>query len=1193
MRSIALIAAAGLLFGLDPAPAGGQASGSAALPQVAANTTDGADLLTLPARLRVREAPLAQGLMRLHESSGVALAFSPSLLPRDQRVTCRCQGTTVGEALDRLLAGTDFRYAVVGEQVVIEQIGTLAEPVLGMPPTPIRFASVGPSGAINEDEAAPAPAAEAPQGALARVGSLLSSLFTEQQGSITGEVVADRTEEPLSGVQIFIEGTAQGTVTDQNGRYLLVNVPSGTHTLVARYIGYANGREDNVRVRSEQSTTVDFRLRTQALSLEEVVVTGVVDPVAGIKAPFSVGRLSAQDLEVPTTHSAVANLQGKVPGVNIIRPSGQPGSGVFVQLRSPTSMVRSNTPMFVVDGVILSGVAGSTVDLESLDIESIEVIKGAAAAALYGSRAASGVVQITTARGSAVPQGETRITSRSEIGYTDLPQGLPLSDTHYYLTDESGGFIDEAGNAVTDSRDRVIAPDRIMDKPYGVPLFDNVRAFYRPGGFRSNSISLGHNSGDTNFALSVNDFREKGTIVTNDGYRRTNVRINLDHRLRDDLSLATSAYHNRSYQDELSGSPFWDLLMYPPDVDLSVRDESGNYIQQPDPLVYQENPIWRQTSRDNYNQRARTLLSGQARYRPFNWLSVQGNVSYDRSDRHRNIYVPKGTPFVSSTDDDAASDGQLTKTDYNNNALNASVGATILQAFGDLTTRTTLHALMEREDYTVVEAEGFDFLVKDVPRLDVARRQFTESYTEDIRSDGYFVNTGLDYAGKYIADLLVRRDGSSLFGPDARWSTYYRASGAYRMAEEPWWPFPALTEFKLRASQGTAGGRPNFADRFETWSVSSDGSVSKGTLGNRRLRPEKTTEREFGLDVIAVDRYQLQLTYAWQRTEDQIIQIPQPAVTGYSNQWQNSGTIEGRAWEASLEAILLSRGSLNWTSTLVADRVRSEFTEWNRVCYVPSAGYTYRCLGMNHTQFYGERFLTSPDELPAIHAGSGDAFSLNDDGYMVAVGAGGDWREPRWGEFVEIDGITYKWGHPVLEVDENGNPELQVIGEGYPDFTLGWGNRLRVGGLSLYGLLHSQVGGDVYNRTKQRLYQHFRHADLDQSGKPQEAKKPIEYYQTLYEANNVNSHFVEPGGYLKLRELSVRYSFGEAQLQRFGLGRLGTERLSIGVIGRNLWTRTDYTGFDPEVGTERGFIRRDNFSWPHTRTVTANVEITF
>jgi TonB-linked SusC/RagA family outer membrane protein len=1027
-------------------------------------------------------------------------------------------------------------------------------------------------------------------GALALI-LLTAASAVAQTGVIRGIVTDQVTGEPVQGAQVTVVGTELGQLTDADGLYTISQVNPGVYTVRARFLGRADQSRTNVTIQAGATVEVNFQLRETALRLEEIVATGVVDPIEGVKIPFSVGRLTAEDMPVPTTHSALAAIQGKVAGVSIVRGSGQPGSGVSILLRTPTSIVRNNTPMFVVDGVVLRTGGAGTMDLESLDIENIEVVKGAAAAALYGSRASAGVISITTARGSQLGQGQTRLRVRSELGQSELPQGVPLSNRHHYaLTPDGQSYVDEFGNPTQDQSVRVIAPDRFMDNPFPGQTFDNVNAFYRPGRFLTNHVSLGHNASATNFHLSFNNYREKGSIITNDGYERNNVRMNLDHRLGDQLNVSASAYHNRSFRDNLSGSPFWDLLMYPPDVNLNARDADGGYIQQPDPTVIRENPIWRQTTRDNHQWRARTLVSGQLDFRPLHWFRMDGNVSYDRSDITSQILVPKGVPFVTSGDDDDASEGRLDLSEQFRDVYNGAASAHFLQTFGDLNTRMTLRYLLELEKSTSFSADSREFWVVDVPRMNIGQDQRTSSSTLEIQAEGYFAQLGLDYAGKYIADVLVRRDGSSLFGPENRWNTYYRTSAAYRMAEEAWWPWPGfIQEFKPRFSLGTAGGRPNFSDQYETWSVSSSGAVSKGTLGNRFLGPEHTTEMELGLDMILLNRYQLELTYAKQVTEDQLIQIPQPAVSGYSNQWQNSGEITGTTYEATLQALLVQRPDLTWSTTLVADHSQSEITEWNRVCYL--TGITHRCAGANRSEIWGDRFLTSPDELPEWHAGSRDHFAVNDEGYLVPVGAGGAWTDANWGSTVEVDGRTYEWGIPIRDQREDGSIIVQNIGNSFPDFSMGWINQVRWKGLQLHTHVHAEVGSQVYNRTKQRLYQHFRHSDMDQTGKPENEKKPIDYYQVLYNTNNTSSPFVEDAGFLKLREVALTYRLSPAALERLRFNRLGLEELRVGLVGRNLFTVTPYTGFDPEVGGVA--TRQDNFGWPQTRTFTASFEVTF
>jgi TonB-dependent SusC/RagA subfamily outer membrane receptor len=735
---------------------------------------------------------------------------------------------------------------------------------------------------------------------LAGLGFLGMAEASAQQaprtGTISGTVLSAEDAQPLPGTQVVVQGTRLGTVTQASGRYVITDVPVGTYTVVAQMIGRAPARVENVRVAEGTTVAANFQLRTQVLSIEEIVVTGVVDPVSGTRLPFTVSHLGAEQMPVPQTTAPIAALQGRVPGVTVGRGSGQPGSGVSIQLRTPTSIVRSNNPLIVVDGAIL---AANAVDIESLDIESMEVVKGAAAASLYGSRAASGVIQIRTRRGSDLALNNTRIVARTEYGNNQVARRMPMANYHHWQVNAQGEFLDANGNPTTDRAARATQPIHFMDQAWGVATYDHLGQFFTAGDYRNTSGTISQNLGNTNWLASMVNTREAGVLLTNEGLTRNSLRMNLDHRLRDNFSLGFSGYHMRSERDELTGTTtagaFFDLLLLPPDVDLLKRDPvTGNLIPQPDSTLAMENPIWRQTSRDFRTWRMRTLANANARFQPVSGLTFESDLSYDRSDRELQQYVPKGTPAVNNL---TGLDGTLLYQESQSEQVNGSLGATFLRRFGDLTTRTTARGSIERELERFFWVQGDNFLFLETPRIGATRDITGNSGREEVKANGYFLHTGLDYQAKYIGDLLIRRDGSSLFGQDARWNNYYRASAAYRLSQEPWWPLASITEFKLNASVGTAGGRPEFSDRFETVSVSgTTGAVTRSNLGNRNLRPEHTTEREFGLTAAYRNRYSLQLARAFAVTRDQIVQIPQPAVSGFFAQWLNSGVMEGRTF---------------------------------------------------------------------------------------------------------------------------------------------------------------------------------------------------------------------------------------------------------------------------------------------------------
>ena len=1019
-----------------------------------------------------------------------------------------------------------------------------------------------------------------------------------QGGRITGVVTDSATGQPLPGVTVMVQGTTLRNTTGENGRYQINGVSPGTHAVIAQRLGYIRGEQQNVSVTAEAPTTADFVLRVAVLRLQEITASATVDPIAGLQSPFSIGRVNRQDVAtVPTTGSAASAIQGKVAGVQIIRSSGQPGAGVSVQLRTPTVLMangtRSNSPMYVVDGVILAQqVDGTTVDLESLDIESVEVIKGAAAASLYGSRAASGVISITTRRGRDILEGRTRLTARSEYGFDMAPENVNLTQSHNFLVNAQGQFIQANGDPITALSQRVPAGDDFQDKAFPGQTYNNLRNVFDPGSFMTQSFSLAHSTASSNFLVSFNNFEQTGALEGNDGFERRNFRVNLDHRLRDNMSFGVSAFHSRSKQDDViggvgEGGAFWDIMLYASDVNLGAKDASGNFIRQPDPLVNVINPLWEQQNFLNLDRRSRTLANVNARYSPLSWLTFQGEVSYDRADLNNMAYTAKGTPTNATGTNE--SDGSIDFDDEFSDVMNGSVSGTALQAFGDLTTRFTLRGVVEREKNQTIEADGDDFTVISVPDIDAARTVNAGSQATEIRSQGVMFQTGLDYAGRYVFDGLIRRDGSSLFGPDARWNTYHRLSGAWLVGREVWWPFEQLGDFKLRYAWGTAGSRPNFTDQYETWNVNgTTGAITKTALGNKDLKPALTSEHEAGVDFILNDRVAVELSYVRQTTSDQIIQMSLPAHTGYQIQWQNSGTNQGTTYEATIQANIVNREGFNWSTTLVADRSRSRITEWNRPCFFD--GLNNMCGGAALDEMWGESWLTStsqlPDGLPA------DQFQVNDDGFVVWVGAGNSWMDGLWGTQTSINGRAFAWGMPVKMLDAEGNAVISQIGSSAPDAQLGWLNNVQWRGFTFHTHVHAQIGGQVYNGTRQRLYQHARHGDVDQAGKPGYAKKTVGYYLAVYNANENTNEFVEDGQFLKLREVSIQYRLTNAQLSRFGvLGRMAPEGITLGLNGRNLFTFTPYSGFDPEVGSV--LQRRDTFAYPNTRNFTGSVEITF
>jgi TonB-linked SusC/RagA family outer membrane protein len=1041
-----------------------------------------------------------------------------------------------------------------------------------------------------------------------------------QTGSISGVVRTD-TGEPVGAVQVSIVGTALGTLTQANGQYLLLQVPAGEHQVNVELIGYAAVTRP-VTVRAGQTTTLNITLVPDAVALQELVVTGVAGATRRAKVPFDVAQIRAEDLPVPQVSAGTA-IQGKVAGAMVVQGSGRPGAPPSILLRGPTSINstgRDQEPLYIVDGVILGA---SMVDIDAMDIETIEVVKGAAAASLYGSRAANGVIQITTRRGSRIADDQVRYSVRSEYGRSSLPGRFDLTQAHHYAM-QDGMFVNTDGTLCTwlecssprMAGQRAAAGEnptiwntfQTNDWPQ---TFDHVALFFNPGDFLQNYLSAEGRSGQTNYHASVTHLNEQGVMPGQEGFQRLNFRLNLDQSVRDNLTVSASTFFSRSNQDlfpESQGNPLFNLTRMPAGVDLRAVDADGQLIMRPDPHEENANPLYEMLNRDFQRDRSRFLGSGNVRFAPVGWLELDANVSYDRYTQDDSDFYDKGFRTARPS---AVNTGHVYQFSSNTEALNTSFTATLRRSFGDvLNTRTQVRSLYEQQDYAYNSGWGYELGASGVPSLhNVGGDQTVRSQQQSIRSMGYFLITNLDFYDRYIVDALVRRDGSSLFGADERWQNYWRIASAWRIGEEPWFDVPAVDELKVRYSYGTAGGRPNFWAQYETYNVL-NGVLTPTSLGNRNLRPERAAEHEVGLDMSLFNRITLDLTYADNTTTDQILNVPLAGYTGFSNRWINAGTLSSNTFEASLGARLVQTRDLTWSARLLFDRTRQTISELNVADFTYGVGGQamdaafYAREGERLGTFYGYRFVQSCNQLvEAAQDFCNTHFQTNDDGYLVFVGQGNSWRDGLWGTTGSAGGVNYNWGSPIVAWDADPitgeRTNFLPIGNTMPDYSMSLSSTLNWRGFSLYGLLDAVQGFDVYNQPLQwATFQNYS-GIMDQRGKPEAEQKPLGYYAALYNSlAPTNQHWVEDGSFIKLRELSVRYRLTPQQLGTMPV--LGAfEGLTLSVSGRNLVTWSDYNGYDPEVGRAGGDVgsaaiaRVDGYNYPNYRTLTFGVEVNF
>jgi TonB-linked SusC/RagA family outer membrane protein len=1035
-----------------------------------------------------------------------------------------------------------------------------------------------------------------------------------QRGVVTGTVTDGETGEPLPGATVQVVGTGIGTATDIDGNYS-INLTPGTKQLRASFVGYATVTQE-ADVTADETTTVNFELDPSTAELGEVVVTGVTSETPKSKLSFTVDQVNAEALQKVAPTNAMQALQGKVAGATILGGSGEPGAGFNVRLRATTSLTGDNSPLFIVDGVILGA---DQVDISALDVKSIEVVKGAAASSLYGSRAQNGVINITTQRGSETPLGQTRVTVRNEFGWQSLRKQLSPNQAHSLLMNDSGQLVNSNGEPVNygegaapdqtgpnnvSFRDNLYSDLRqVNGSPYA--LYDPFDQFFNPGNNFTNYVAISQNSETTNFRASFENTREPGVIrgpVSAEGLTRRSFRLNLDHRPSDNTSFRASGYYSNSKSDRVDASevedPFFSLQFLTPLSNLLERDDNGELIIQPDPRAVEANPLYIIENLDISRERSRFLGNFGGEYSPFQWATLSGSISYDRSDRDYREFADKGFKSIDPTPEN---EGEIEKESFVQEALNYDVTLSLNRDFGDFTGRSQFKYQVEDTQFESVFAQGNDLAAAGIPDFaniqDDASKSLN-SFTSIIRAEGFYATVQGDYLDRYIFDALIRRDGSSLFGSEERWQTYYRLAGAYRLSQESFWPFQnSLNEFKLRYAYGRAGARPEYEAQYETFSLS-DGNLSKATLGNSALKPELSTEQEFGLEISFFDRAYLDVTYARQLVEDQLLEVPLIGPLGFANQWQNAGTLQSNTIEISLNGTVFRTRDAILDMGLTFDRTRQEITEFNTNAFQtgPEDLFYYRDdeqIGA----MYGAQWITERSQLQEMGLDPSN-FDQNNDGYFVPVGSGNSWQdgisESLWGTTVSTAAGDLAWGIPVEFVDSEGEDFFQ-IGNTIPDFNLNFNTSFSYKGLTAYTLLSYQHGGDIYNFTKQWSYRDGRAGDQDQFGKSDATKKTNQYYETLYSATNKNNHFVEDGTFLKVREISLGYTFDRAQLNNLLGGSNILNRVSFTVTGRNLFTFTDYTGFDPEVGDgdDATLFRVDNFDYPPFRTVTGRLEFQF
>jgi TonB-linked SusC/RagA family outer membrane protein len=1106
---------------------------------------------------------------------------------------------------------------------------------------------------------------------------------------ITGRVVSDA-GQPLSNANVFITELSISVGTNADGSYR-ISVPAARATgqevtIRARVFGYTPAAQTIRLAAGDQ--TVNFTLNQDINRLSAVVITGVTGATEATKLPFSVTQVTEADMPVPGT-SVLSQLQGRAPGLSILSTSGRPGSSPSVLLRGPQSINgfgRGQQPLYIIDGIVISG---GLPDLNPQDIESVEIVKGAAASSLYGSRAGSGVIQITTKSGKNAGEG-VRFNARVEYGAGGIESEYRYARAHFLQMDETRQFfcreatncgvtidfererrrVNEEGGDFSLSPANFERDGGLGKAPSKAALrsifqaqrwpveYDPMKQALTSSQFLSSNIDAQGRFGGTSFFVSGGNFSQENQLRYVKGYVRNNFRLNLDQQVGSDWKFGVRTLYTNSTNngiDHEEGTAFFRLTRQPVGIDMSTRDRHGRLYIRSNPLSLggqNQNPLYVAESWTSQTDIERFLGNFTANYQPLSWLDLDGSLSYDRATNRYFFLQDKG---YRTTAQSSLNDGTIQRNAGVASSYNGSLNAVSRHTFrDDLNTRFNLRYLYEQQDGVAQQAWGDKLCAPGLTTLTCAGNQAginIRSQESSVRSIGLMAGADMDWKERYILGVLLRRDGSSLFGVDNRWANYGRASAAWRISEEPWWFTSAVNELKFRGSVGTAGGRPGFAAQYETFAISpGTGGLSASTLGNRNLRPETVTETEVGFDAEILNRYGITVNYAHSLSKDQILPVPPSVFSGFTNQWRNAGTLENNTWEASVNIPILQRRNLTWSTRVNYDRNRTtvkqlDVPEFFIGTNQQAAEAMFKIAeGERYGNFYGRRLITSCSELPASFAsqcgGAGSAYQRNNDGYIVYVGQGNSlgegitrnlWQAERPGcvnpttgaalgasgevACAALNGVvnapwgrTVGWGLPIVRRDSTGTAKQSLAGNALPDYRASMSHSFNYRRFFVFGLFEGVFGRDVFNQGRHWSLGDFSTGEVDQLGRSVEDAKPIGYYWRttdhsagvggLYDALGVTSHTVEDASFVKLREVNLSYNVGPVR-------SIGDWTVSL--IGRNLKTWTNYRGFDPEVGhsgtsgisntnSQSGSAQinaLDAYTFPNMRTFTFSVSTRF
>lgn len=971
-----------------------------------------------------------------------------------------------------------------------------------------------------------------------------------QSRAVTGKVTDSGSGQGLPGVTVLVKGTQIGTSTDVNGSYSL-NVPAGANTLVFSFVGYATTEKA-----IGNASTVDLALQLDIARLNEVVVVGYGEQSRQVSTQ-SVATVNAKAFENMPVTSPQQLLQGQAAGVQVTAASGVLGASTQIRIRGAASITGGGQPLFVVDGVPLNDNAYSTnqggsaplnplLNINANDIESMTVLKDAAAVSIYGSRGSNGVVLIKTKSGGL--NQKTKVNFDYFTGFSK-PTGI-LS---YMSGEEWKTFVNESRTA------RNLAPTNFPAETY-----DWVQGVLQTG--RNDSYNLSARGGDnkTRFFIGGNYNKESAYTIGND-LSRLSGRFNFDHNISDYVKVGVNynlsrASSNRIYTENSTYAPLTGGYLQIPTVtpyDAQGQLKNTGFVANPFVLT--------QLNKNRFSM-LRSTGNAFVEINLFEGLTAKtdfgiDNVQTDSRYRDVNLQTPGGSA------------SRLGIQDYkwlSTNTLNYK------KDFNDHSVGALLGYSYETSRYDDINVAGTGFASDDLPNVNSASTKTTTDATgSEWALESQFARANYNFRSKYLLEGTLRRDGSSRFGRNKKYGIFYAGSAGWVLSEESFVSnISAINFLKLTTSYGTSGndriGNYNFLELYGG-GISADYNGNSGliptTVPNPDLSWEQTAQFDVSLNTTVFNFLDLEASYYVKNTSDLLASQPYPYTTGFTSATRNIGSMKNTGVDFQLTSRNFSKGDFNWTTTLNMGFLKNEVTS----------------LPENKDPF-GNDFLAGSSAQRAVVGKSLNEFFL-----------------------VRYKGVNPETGDAEW-LDKNGNvtttyasSNAVYVGSAIPKFTGGFTNTFAYKGFDLNAFFNFAYGSKV-------LIDGLRFTENINTASFNKSRDLLDYWKqpgdkafapklsspTAATFQQLSTLQLQNGSYLRLKTLSLGYNVPSFMLEK----TKALSSLRVYVLGQNLYTLQDkdFRGPDPEVsanGASNQVIGESFFALPQSKTITFGVNIGF